>query len=62
MPDGSDEGDYTELLEAACLWEMAPQVLELISDWLEDRLAVAETGGQPCSEKNVSEGVLQFEY
>ncbi|XP_070175011.1 condensin-2 complex subunit G2-like [Littorina saxatilis] len=52
MPEGSGEEDYIELLEAMCLWEMAPQVLQLLSDWLEESLTPQESLPEPAKKKD----------
>ena len=36
LPDHSDQAEFVALLETMCLWEMAPDVLQMISDWLAD--------------------------
>nr|KAG5696062.1 hypothetical protein BaRGS_017174 [Batillaria attramentaria] len=51
MPGGSEAGDYTEMLEAMCLWQRAPDVLQLISDWLEHSLTPTELSPAPETKK-----------
>ncbi|KAL8558635.1 hypothetical protein ACOMHN_022558 [Nucella lapillus] len=48
MPPACVEADYAEILEAVCLWGMVPQVMQLISDWLEDSLTPTQAMPPPA--------------
>ncbi|XP_076437433.1 condensin-2 complex subunit G2-like [Babylonia areolata] len=59
MPECSTEGDYAEILEAVCLWDMVPHLLQLLSDWLEDSLTPLAPQDTPTSlgpEKKATKG------
>ena len=51
MAEGSQTEDYLELLEAMCLWKMVPEVLQLLSDWLEDSLTPAQAAPEPVRKR-----------
>ena len=51
MAEGNPVEDYLELLEAMCLWKMVPEVLQLLSDWLEDSLTPTKAFCEPVRKK-----------